>query len=393
MLLAFTAELFRFHGYLLLDLFVPIFVATWLLTRLLRKQSLRLSHTLLPAALFAGLGLASLLLNSAEMSTGDFLSSAFYGIRWVSLYALSVIVLNRSPQEKLQIFWGLALFTLLLSVAGFVQLKIQPDFTNFEDLGWDPHQSRLLSTWFDPNFVGGFLAFSIPLLLGVGLDKKNLRKFLFPIAGLAGIALVLTLSRSAYLAFLTALFVFGFFRSLKHLAVLGVGVILLVALIPPVQDRLVSITQNAAAFFTETYTLPDASARLRFASWDEAWELFKEKPLLGQGYNRYKFAALELGTLDDLEIHSASGSDSSLLNILATTGLTGFLPFLSVYLLLAIQAFKHRKNGFSLGFLAGLCGLFIHSIFVNSLLFPLFMAPFWIGTGLLPSKENLTQEV
>ena len=389
LIFALIAELYRFHGYLLLDLFVPIFVATWLAVKLLRKQKIHLPQTVFPAALFAGLGIASLLLNSAEMTTTGFLSSAFYGVRFVSFYALSMIVANQKPNEKRQTFWALALFTLLLALTGFIQLKIQPDFTAFEDLGWDPHQNRLLSTWFDPNFVGGLFAFIIPLFLGIALDKKSLRKFLFPLVGLVSIALVLTLSRSAYLAFLIALFVFGFFRSIKLLAAFGIGLILLVAVLPSVQDRFVSLYENARSFFTETYTIPDASARLRFASWDEAWELFKEKPLLGHGYNRYKFAALQLGTLDDLEIHSASGSDSSLLNILATTGILGFFPFISLYVLLAIQAFKNRKKGFSLGFLAGLCGLFVHSIFVNSLLFPLFMAPFWISAGLIEKASSI----
>jgi O-antigen ligase len=137
------------------------------------------------------------------------------------------------------------------------------------------------------------------------------------------------------------------------------------------------------SFFVDDYTLPDASARLRFASWDEAWQLFLEEPLIGQGYNRYKYAALELGTLKDLNIHSASGGDSSLLNILAMTGLLGTLPFLALYGLLAKKAWDLRKTGYGLGFLSALCGLFVHCIFVNSLLFPLFMAPFWISAGLL----------
>src|SRR3989344_1623566 len=90
LIFALIAELYRFHGYLLLDLFVPIFVATWLAAKLLRKQKIHLPQTAFHAALFAGLGLASLLLNSAEMTANDFLSSAFYGVRFVGLYALSV---------------------------------------------------------------------------------------------------------------------------------------------------------------------------------------------------------------------------------------------------------------------------------------------------------------
>lgn len=387
---ALVAELYRFHGILLVDLFVPLFTGTWVLQKLLRKEYTQWSalfpHTFLPAFLFVVIGLASLLINSGTMNTSEFLSSTFYGVRWASFYFLSVLIFNQSKSEKTVTLWMLAAFTLLLSLAGFIQLQVMPDFTSLEDIGWDPHQNRLLSTWFDPNFVGGFLAFMIPILLGVALDQKPLRKVFLPIVAVATLALVLTLSRSAYLALIAALFVFGLFRSLKLLATLAVTLVLLTAVLPPVQDRFFSLVDSIASVSTETYTLPDASSRLRFESWDEAWQLFLEKPLLGQGYNRYKYAALELGTLKDLNIHSASGSDSSLLNVLATTGLTGFLPFFAIYLMLAIQAWKQRKNAAALGFLAGLCGLFIHSIFVNSLLFPLFMIPFWMSAGLLGQK-------
>ncbi len=387
LLFALVAELYRFHGILLVDLFVPLFVGAWILKKLAQKDCPKFPTTLLPALLFVTVGLASLLLNSSAMDTGGFLASAFYGVRWAGFYFLSIIVFNQSKSEKDTTLWMLAGFALLLSLAGFIQLKIMPDFTSLEDLGWDPHQNRLLSTWFDPNFVGGFLAFISPILLGAALDQKSLRKVFIPIVGIGLIALVLTLSRSAYLALITAVLVFGLFRSVKLLAGLGVALLLLVAVLPTVQDRFLSLVDSIASVTSDSYTLPDASSRLRFEAWDEAWQLFLEKPILGQGYNRYKYAALELGTLKDLNIHSASGSDSSLLNILATTGLAGFFPFLSIYLLLAIQAWKHRKNGVALGFLAGLSGLFVHSIFVNSLLFPLFMVPFWISAGLLTKED------
>lgn len=389
LLFSFVAELYRVKGFLLVDLFIPIFATAWLGHAVLKRTPVKLPSTLFPAALFFSLGLSSLLIHSAGMENGEILGAAFYGVRWAGFYFLSVIVWNQTSVEKRTTLRMLFAFTLLLCIAGFIQLAILPDFTDMEALGWDPHRSRLLSTWYDPNFVGGFLAFMLPLVLGVAWDDKKHRKLLLPLAFIVLLALTLTLSRSAYLALMAGLFVFGLFRSVKLLAGLTVVLMLMIAVLPPVQDRFLSLVDNVESFFVDDYTLPDASARLRFASWDEAWQLFLEEPLIGQGYNRYKYAALELGTLKDLEIHSASGGDSSLLNILAMTGILGFLPFFTIYLLLAKQAWHTRKTGYGLGFLSALCGLFIHSIFVNSLLFPLFMVPFWISAGLLvSSKEN-----
>ena len=383
LLFAFTGELYRFHGFLLIDIFIPFFAATWLAIKLFNRSPIKLPDTLLPAALFFALGLSSLLIHSADMSLGEVLPAAFYGIRWASFYFLSVIVWNQSREEKQLTLWMLFGFTLFLCLAGFMQLYWMPDFTSMENLGWDPHISRLLSTWFDPNFVGGFLAFMLPLILGSAWDHKKNQKILLPLAVIVLVALGLTLSRSAYLALIAGLFIFGLLRSIKLLGALGVVLMLMIAVLPPVQARFLSLVDNLESFFVEDYTLPDASARLRFASWDEAWQLFLEDPILGQGYNRYKYAALELGTLKDLNIHSASGGDSSLLNVLAMTGLLGFIPFLTLYLILAKKAWDLRKTGYGLGFLSALCGLFVHCIFVNSLFFPLFMAPFWISASLL----------
>lgn len=383
LLFSFIGELQRFHGFLFIDLFVPLFGAMWLGLKLIKRQSIKWPPTLLPATLFFFLGLSSLLIHSASMSLDEVLPSAFYGIRWASFYFLSIIVWNQNGEEKDLTLWMLFTFTLLLCIAGFVQLNIMPDFTAMELLGWDPHQNRLLSTWFDPNFVGGFFAFILPTILGVAWEKPKLRKWLLPLSFVVLLALGLTLSRSAYLALMAGLFVFGLFRSIRLLLTLGVILFLMTLLISPVQNRVLSLFESLSSAIESDLTLPDASARLRFASWDESWQLFQQEPLLGQGYNRYKYAGLELGTVKDLNHHSASGGDSSLLNILAMTGILGFIPFFSLYLYLAKRAFLNHKAGLGLGFFAGLCGLFIHSIFVNSLLFPLFMAPFWINAGLL----------
>lgn len=381
LILVLLGELFRFKGFLLLDLWTPLFAGAWLFSKGWNKTLFPLPKITGLAALFWAFGFASLLLNSAEMTWMEFAQAAAFGLRWAASFTLGLLVAKESKAFRDRVLWMLFGLTALLALAGFIQLKIQPDFTLFETLGWDPHQGRLLSTWFDPNFVGGFMAFMLPIILGASLEKKAPKSLLLPLALVVLVALGLTFSRSSYLALLTSILILGLFRSWKFLAVGLLGVLLLIALFNPVRERALSLFTSSTAFLSETYTLPDDSARLRMDSWREGWQLFLEKPILGQGYNRYDLASLELGTLNQLEDHAASGSDSSLLTVLATTGLAGFLPFFTLYWLLAKKAFQRRKQGLMLGVLAALCGLFVHSIFVNSLLFPLFMVPFWLGLG------------
>ncbi len=377
-------ELYRFHGFLLLDLVMPFVVGAWIWKKWRTKEPIKLPATVPFALLFVSIGWASLLIHSGEMTSGEFIKAAFYGGRWLLLFILSILVFNQSAQEA-SLRWKLfGAFTLLLCTAGFIQLHWVPDFSIYENLGWDPHQNRLLSTWFDPNFVGGFLAFILPVFAGKAWEDKRTRSYLIPIFGIGLVALALTLSRSSYLAFLLGMGFFTLLRSFKLAMICGLLLLTIGWAVPPVHDRFLSLVDGISSATQETYTLPDASARLRYASWETGWKLFLDSPWIGQGYNRYKEASLELGLVISTTRHSASGSDSSLLTILATTGIFGFMPFTLLYGMLFLSAWMHRNSTTNLGILSGLLALFAHSIFVNSLLFPLLMAPVWMVLGELP---------
>lgn len=389
--LSLVGELLRFKGILLLDFWAPLFAAGWLAWNLRNGKALPLSALSMSMLAFVGVGWASLLIHSTDMSLGSLVEAASYGVRWASLGLIGLLVLEEPAEVKRICLYEVLIFSVLLSVAGFIQLATVPDFTDYEILGWDPHQGRLLSTWFDPNFVGGWLAVACPLMLGVAWDSSRKQRWLWiAMLGITVLALLLTLSRSAYLAFIVGMGLFALLRSRTLLlAFIGVGLVATLAL-SPVRDRVLALVDSAQSVLTETYSLPDASARLRFGSWEEGWRLFEAAPLLGQGYNRYGDAALELGTLKDTEIHSANGSDASLLTVLASTGILGFVPFLLTHLLLLRGLWRDRKDSTALGLFCGVLGLFVHSVFVNSLLFPLLLAPLWIALGSsLHSRPNL----
>ncbi len=393
LIIALIGELYRLKGLLLLDIWTPIFTGSWLLWKYKQGKIPTASKLHLAAIMFAALAFISLLVNSGEMSKGEFIAAAMYGIRWTSLILLAFLIMDENPEIKKIIQLELLIFSCMLAIAGFIQLTIMPDFSQFEILGWDPHQGRLLSTWFDPNFVGAYLAFSLPVFMGIAWDSKKYPALWLLILGLMALALLLTLSRSAYLAGIVGMGIFALIRSRKLFIFLIIATLLSLTILSPVRERSISLVQSIIDSTSESYFLPDPSARLRFNSWEEAWRLFLDKPLLGQGYNRYAEAALKLGSLKDTKIHSANGSDSSLLTILATTGVLGFLPFISLYAMILRKAWwtwSHHNKSSALGLFTGITGLFIHSIFVNSLLFPLLLAPFWISVGsVLPDKVKI----
>lgn len=384
---ALIGELYRFKGMLLVDIAVPTFTTISLAVLILQKK-LKTDKTFIPAVLFFLIGFASLLFNSGGMGTRTFLESSFYGFRWIFMYLLYLVIISNS-QKNNYIYWSVFIFGALLSIAGFVQLKFYPDFMEFTQYGWDPHRNRLLSTWFDPNFTGEMLAFILTILLGFIFKEKRYHSLLMLMGAIMLSALFLTYSRSAYLSLILAFTIFGLLRSIK-IVIAGLGIfIILLTFSDRAQERFYDLGVSIGSVFGENYQLPDPSGRIRFLSWQEGYNLFIDSPIIGQGYNAFAHASSEIGKLKDPKVHAASGSDSSLLTILATTGIVGFIPFVSIYIFLAIHAWKNRQNSIQLAYFCAICGLFLHSVFVNSLLFPLIMAQFWIVSGRI-LKENIS---
>ena len=121
----------------------------------------------------------------------------------------------------------------------------------------------------------------------------------------------------------------------------------------------------------------DVTAQKRVESWSNILSLSGGNLFFGTGFNTLRFVQFEEGLITNSEEHSAGGSDSSLLTILATTGIFGLLAFIWLMasaVFVSLKIFKNKDIDFNsalgLGIIGGLASLFIHSQFVNSLLYP-----------------------
>src|SRR3989344_1944707 len=103
-----------------------------------------------------------------------------------------------------------------------------------------------------------------------------------------------------------------------------------------------------------------ASASFRINTWTEGWQLFEKHPFLGVGFNAYRYAIREYDLTDEQfsKSHGSGSNDSSLLSVLATTGLVGILSY---FLFL---------NSIRRNLMPAVLGLLFHSFFSNSLFFP-----------------------
>lgn len=390
-----SGELLRFPvgGFSALpaDLLLPFLIFFWLIYKFKFDPALRLGRIGQGILLFIFVLLITFFINALHFPIGEMIHAGAYMVRllaYLLLYFIGYDLLNTDTDLRTPFLYCVTGVALILTILGFLQLYFFPSFLDlgYEIFGWDPHHFRLFSTWFDPNFIGGFLAFSLSFIgvLFFAADRPLVQKIFLIMTALALVlAIYFTYSRSAYLALVSVLMVWALLKSPKFL--IGLLVIFLLGLTfsDRFHERIVSAYRSGQTLFGLDTQYPlDPTARLRVDSWRYAGEMMADHPWVGVGYNRYPFEVNQRGYVL-LSDHAAGGSDSSLLTLGATTGIVGLLPFLAIFVIAAHQAtFLFRQpypfsRVFGIGALAALTALLVHAIFVNSLLLPWMMIYLW----------------
>lgn len=287
------------------------------------------------------------------------LSGAAYLVRF-TVYSLVLWLSFSLCLSKTSSFEGIKKLLILVSVIlafhGFLQLLIFPNLTFLTDFGFDPHQFRLTSTFLDPNFMGALL--NIGLLLSLdSLRLKRSKLNLFSLAVLS-VAVVLTFSRSAYLMLAVSLLLYGLFKMKKLVVVLLVAALALYLFFPSFTKRV-----NGGLSI-------DQSASQRFISWGNGLEAFRDSPIFGVGFDNLRdyFARKDLfAVFSSNGGHSGEGVDSSLIFLLATTGVVGLAFYLAWFIYMIELSLKHPQGKVILCIMVG---LLIDSQFINSLFYP-----------------------
>lgn len=323
------------------------------------------------------------LLNSLRFFDISELKTGFFYLIRLFLY-LSLYFVFFDAAKKKNILWIFNWFlasVFLIAIFGFLQLAFFPDLSVIKEGGWDPHKDRLFSTWLDPNLLSLIFILGIVAVIGLFSFKKSLEAsleisleikkwllFFYFIVFL--IALALTYSRSGYLTFLVTILFLGILKSRKLLITTVVLVVIIVLVFPFVVERIQGMKKL------------DETARMRFESWQNAFQVIQKKPTLGIGYNNLSLIQGVGGS----QLHSKSGFDSSFLTIWATTGIFGFLTLVAIFISAFWRGFKLLKKEKSqfLGIilLGVLISFLVHSQFVNSLLYPHLAVIFWSFLGI-----------
>ncbi len=343
-----------------------------------RGRKINKPQLLGPIVLFLLAGLMSLAINAYRFSLVQLGQSALYLVRWL-VYALLYLVIVGSSVKSHFWLWGIYGFGVALAVLGLGQYIFYPDLRNLSYMGWDPHYGRLFSTFLDPNFTGIVLVLTFFLGIFLWFSQRPQRRLLILYQVLIFLALLLTYSRSSYLALLVGLAVWLVGTHKIKLALVSLGVLLVLFLLLP-------LPRGDALRITR----PDSSLA-RLVNWKTSFELFRQTPIWGIGFNTLRWHYQDRG-LDASGVSSraVSGVDSSLLFVAVTSGLVGLMAYGYLwfkFFVLARKSFRKDKN-LTWFYLASLIALLTHSLFVNSLFYPWVMLWFWTVTGVLEKEQG-----
>ncbi|MGC9523401.1 MAG: O-antigen ligase family protein [Anaerolineae bacterium] len=243
---------------------------------------------------------------------------------------------------------------------------------------------RATATSVHPNVLGSLLNFGLAMLAPQLVAKRPIipRVAAFFLAGVLGLGVVLTVSRSAMVGVALAVTVISLMRYRKLLILILVAVV--VVLVSP-------WTQGLIGHFIEGFRGQDLSTQMRMGEYKDAFILIQRYPFLGVGFTG----------APDIDIYVAVAS--LYLIIAAQMGLIGLLAFLVVIGMVLWRFWQHRDQGrgrpqlealwygLHTAILSGaISGIFDHYFF--SLDFHHSVTLFWLVVGLATAATELVLE-
>lgn len=313
------------------------------------------------------------------------MSGIFYILKYIEYFIVFFMVTNyMTTTKQAKAFVMTALVTcVIISLYGILQIP-----------GGGRVSAPFEGRAGEPNTLGGYLVLMGAIVLGLYLTSSSRRqkRWLMALTGLIILPLVFTLSRSSWIA-AVAMYLTLIILSERRVILIAAAV-LIAALSPILIPQQVTFraisTFQAVRGYSATEQLGgfalDPSASARVTTNRKAFEAWQRSPVWGYGITG---AGIFL--------------DSQYFRTLVELGIIGSLGFLWL-IWTAFRVGKHNyqharsefSRGLSLGYLAGLVGLLVHSIGSTTFIIIRIMEPFWLLTAivlLLPTIEEVEEEV
>jgi O-antigen ligase len=247
---------------------------------------------------------------------------------WILLVYFLVAYNLVSARRRRHVFW--VLFGSM-SASALVALVQYSGGIDLMFIHIAPQSYRPGSTLYNMTFAG-ILYQLIALNVAVALCyRASSRKFVVLGAGvlMQVASLVLTLTRGAWIALVGGLLAVPALLRRKRLFI-GVTALLLVAIIVALQND--AIRERARTMVDNVRSPTDKNISTRLVLWDIAWDVFTAHPVLGVGMGDYTLEAEKL--LHGRFVTTAVDAHNIYLQLLATRGLVGFIPFVVFWVVL-----------------------------------------------------------
>lgn len=395
------------------DLLIPLTISSWLLRRILNRN-LGIDRVVIWVGAFVLVDIISLSFNISKLSSKEFLIASMYLIRWIEYALLYMVVRDtfRSEKEIKSLLYAFIGSGVLVALLGFIQLILFPNMSQIVAIatsdvaslqGLDPHQQRLVSVFLEPNHLAGYFIIFTAALLSLAVVERNRRtKLVWLVSSVLVLtAMALTQSRAGFIGLATA----GLFMSKsknRKPILIALGVIMIVVLLSPkTSSKLKGIfysdsSSDAIVEICGIKFRPDGSAAARLGVWSDAGRTIAVNPVIGCGYNAYKFASARANNRQPSVNRGEAGAANSYLTLFATTGIIGLIAYLGIIFGM-VRRFSKAAEKYQ-GTLAGalsfavatsVIGLAIHATTIESLFFPQIMFAIWVLSGLASASIKL----
>ena len=242
------------------------------------------------------------------------------------------------------LFWS----SVLVSVFGIVQ-HLGVTFAGWQPVGFEA--SRAFSTFGNPDFLGGFLIFSVAVAMGLAfLERRTVWRLVYWVGfGLNGVALVVTFTRGAWIGGFIALVlmvVIAWRQKVRMLRVdwlpagasLAVGVALIVRSLFSSSDVL-----NFGKRIASIFEFSSGSGYSRTEIWRAALSAIKDRPVLGSGSDTFRLVFHRFKTVEYVRFKGgtsvADNAHNYYLQLAAGNGIPGALLFCGVFIWAGVKSF------------------------------------------------------
>lgn len=329
-----------------------------------------------------------------SISTVTSLKIALLVISFILFY----FVIVNSIENKKQLNIMVVIFVtigLIISLYGIYQYLFTGGFASylyidkqiFEDIS-----ARITGTFDNPNVMGEYLLFVIPLAMTYFLNKKGWVKKIISlvIVGIMVVSLALTYSRGCYLGLIALVGIFLLLINLKSIILFLIGILTVPFVLPSsIIKRFASIGNTG-----------DSSTSYRISIWKGAMDMIKDywyRPI-GQGAKAFNsiYPFYSYGGVGAEHTHNL------FLQIIIETGILGLITFIGILfkfyqtLCCGLKVSKDKEISIYLvAFISGMTGFLIQSLFDNTwynnkivLIFWIFVAFAMVSRNLIERKSN-----